>query len=93
MNRIGEGQQKLPQEEILAILRAADGIIGRAGRSMLAKILKGSKYKPISALTYFVGVINTVIDVSASASGTSLALEVNACATLTAVPFAAPASK
>jgi superfamily II DNA helicase RecQ len=35
----------LADEEIIAILRAADDIIGTGGRSMLAKILKGSADK------------------------------------------------
>lgn len=37
----------LNYEEIKAILRAADEIISTAGRSMLAKILKGSKDKKV----------------------------------------------
>jgi superfamily II DNA helicase RecQ len=37
-------------EEILAILGAADHLIGMAGRSMLAKILKGSRDKKLLAL-------------------------------------------
>lgn len=38
---------KLRDEEIRAILRAADELIGVGGRSMLVKILKGSKDKKI----------------------------------------------
>ncbi len=38
---------ELSKEEIKHILRAADEIIGIAGRSMLAKILKGSKDKKL----------------------------------------------
>lgn len=41
------GIKKLPDEEIKIILRAADGLISTGGRSMLAKILKGSKDKKI----------------------------------------------
>jgi predicted ArsR family transcriptional regulator len=37
----------LTDEEIKAILRAADEIIATGGRSMLAKILKGSKDKKV----------------------------------------------
>lgn len=37
----------LPEEEIKAILRAADELIATGGRSMLAKILKGSKDKKV----------------------------------------------
>lgn len=39
-----------PQEEMLVILRAADGIIGQGGRSQLSKILKGSKDKKLLEL-------------------------------------------
>ena len=35
----------LPQEDIRMILRGADELISTGGRSMLAKILKGSKDK------------------------------------------------
>jgi len=37
----------LAEEEIRAILRAADELIATVGRNMLAKILKGSKDKKI----------------------------------------------
>ena len=37
----------LPQEDIRMILRGADALISTGGRSMLAKILKGSKDKKI----------------------------------------------
>lgn len=37
----------LPQEDIQMILRGADDLISTGGRSMLAKILKGSKDKTI----------------------------------------------
>lgn len=37
----------LGDEDVRAILRAADGIIGTGGRSMLTKILKGSKDKKV----------------------------------------------
>lgn len=39
--------KKLPQEDIRMILRGADELISNGGRSMLAKILKGSKDKKI----------------------------------------------
>jgi predicted ArsR family transcriptional regulator len=39
------GIKDLSAEEIRAILRAADELIAAGGRSMLAKILKGSKDK------------------------------------------------
>lgn len=42
-----EGVTKLQPEEIRAILRAADELIATAGRSMLVKILKGSKDKKV----------------------------------------------
>ena len=41
------GIKKLPQEDIRMILRGADELILTGGRSMLAKILKGSKDKKI----------------------------------------------
>lgn len=37
----------LADEEIKAILRAADELVATGGRSMLAKILKGSKDKKV----------------------------------------------
>lgn len=44
------GRNQLPDEEIKLILRGADYIIGTAGRTMLAKVLKGSKDKKLLAL-------------------------------------------
>ena len=41
---------KLPPEEISAILRAADELVGRGGRALLVKILKGSKEKRVLEL-------------------------------------------
>ena len=41
------GVKNLPIEEIKAILRAADELIATGGRSMLTKILKGSKDKKL----------------------------------------------
>jgi superfamily II DNA helicase RecQ len=41
---------QLPKEEIYAILRAADEIIAEGGRTLLAKILKGSREKKVLAL-------------------------------------------
>lgn len=43
---------KLQPEEIRAILRAADELIATAGRSMLVKILKGSKDKKVLSKQY-----------------------------------------
>ncbi|WP_132014923.1 RQC-minor-1 family DNA-binding protein [Hydrogenispora ethanolica] len=40
----------LPFEEIRTILRGADGMILRAGRTMLAKVLKGSREKKLLEL-------------------------------------------
>lgn len=45
-----KGIKFLPQDEIKAILRAADELIARGGRTLLAKILKGSKDKKIIEL-------------------------------------------
>lgn len=42
--------QPLPAAELLAILRAADDIIGQGGRTLLSKILKGSKEKKLLEL-------------------------------------------
>ncbi len=39
----GSGISNLMDQEIEAILRAADELIATGGRSMLSKILKGSK--------------------------------------------------
>ena len=41
---------KLPSEEISAILRAADELVGQGGRALLVKILKGSKEKRVLEL-------------------------------------------
>ncbi len=40
----------LPKEDVFAILRAADELIGKGGRNMLVKILKGSKEKRLLEL-------------------------------------------
>jgi len=40
----------LPEPELRVILRAADDLIGEGGRSMLAKVLKGSKDKKLIEL-------------------------------------------
>jgi superfamily II DNA helicase RecQ len=37
----------LPKAEIIVILRAADEIVGQGGRSLLVKILKGSRDKKV----------------------------------------------
>lgn len=42
--------KKLPEEEILAILRGADELIATGGRNLLAKILKGSREKKVLQL-------------------------------------------
>lgn len=42
--------KSLPDEDIKMILRAADELIAKAGRNMLAKILKGSKEKKVLEL-------------------------------------------
>ncbi|QQE79154.1 RQC-minor-1 family DNA-binding protein [Alicyclobacillus sp. SO9] len=42
---------QLPEKEIKFILRGSDYIIGRAGRTMLAKILKGSRDKKLLAIS------------------------------------------
>jgi len=42
--------RSLPMDEMKAILRAADDIVGVGGRSLLAKILKGSKDKKVLEL-------------------------------------------
>ncbi|WP_312093630.1 RQC-minor-1 family DNA-binding protein [Niallia sp.] len=41
---------RLAEEEIKAIMRAADGIIANEGRTLLAKILKGSREKKVLQL-------------------------------------------
>ncbi|WP_261176917.1 RQC-minor-1 family DNA-binding protein [Anaerobacillus sp. CMMVII] len=43
-------KSKVPNEEIKVILRAADEIIARGGRTLLAKILKGSREKKVLEL-------------------------------------------
>ena len=45
-----KGVKKLPHDEIAAILRAADELIMSGGRTMLVKILKGSKAKKVLEL-------------------------------------------
>ena len=42
----------LPQEDIQMILRGTDELISTGGRSMLAKMLKGSKDKKMSILDF-----------------------------------------
>jgi hypothetical protein len=42
-----KGIKKLPFEEIRVILRGADNLIARGGRSLLAKLLKGSRAKDV----------------------------------------------
>lgn len=41
------GLKNIPDRELHAILRGADDIIGRGGRSLLVKILRGSTSKPV----------------------------------------------
>lgn len=43
-------EQPLPEPELLAILRAADDIIASGGRTLLSKILKGSKERKVIEL-------------------------------------------
>ena len=45
-----KGIKKLPPEELKAILRGADELIGSGGRSLLVKILKGSQAQEILRL-------------------------------------------
>jgi superfamily II DNA helicase RecQ len=45
-----KGIKELPNEEIVAILRAADDLIMSGGRNLLSKLLKGSKEKKIIEL-------------------------------------------
>ena len=51
----------LPDEEIKAILRAADELIASGGRNMLAKILKGSKDKKVLEHDLRSNVLSTAI--------------------------------
>jgi RQC domain len=48
--RMNSRVRNLSEDEIKLILRGADSVIGSAGRTMLAKILKGSKDKKLLAL-------------------------------------------
>ena len=45
-----KGIKRLPQEEIVAILRGADDLIMKGGRTLLYKILKGSREKRVLEL-------------------------------------------
>ncbi|MDF2652504.1 MAG: superfamily helicase, partial [Paenibacillus sp.] len=45
-----QAETRLTEEEIRYILHAADDIIASAGRTMLAKILKGSRDKKLLEL-------------------------------------------
>jgi hypothetical protein len=45
-----KGIESLPYEEIATILRGADGLIMSGGRSLLAKVLKGSRAKKVLEL-------------------------------------------
>jgi hypothetical protein len=45
-----KGVRHLPQHEIVAILRGADDLIMSGGRSLLSKVLKGSKDKKVLEL-------------------------------------------
>lgn len=42
-----KGIESLPLDEIKAILRGADDLIMRGGRSLLAKVLKGSRAQDV----------------------------------------------
>lgn len=46
-----KGVKTIPKEEIVAILRGADDLIMRGGRTLLAKVLKGSREKKILELS------------------------------------------
>jgi RQC domain len=41
------GLKVIPDDELHAVLRGVDDIIGRGGRSLLTKILRGSRSKPV----------------------------------------------
>lgn len=45
-----KGIKRLPDEEIAAVLRGADDLIMQGGRSLLAKVLKGSQEKKVLQL-------------------------------------------
>ena len=45
-----KGIQELPFEEIKAILRGADDLIGTGGRNLLVKVLRGSRMKKVREL-------------------------------------------
>jgi hypothetical protein len=45
-----KGIESLPYEEIAAILRGADGLIMSGGRSLLTRVLKGSRVKKVLEL-------------------------------------------
>jgi len=45
-----KGIENLPDEEIVAILRGADDLIMSGGRSLLARVLKGSRVKKVLEL-------------------------------------------
>lgn len=47
---MGNISNHLPEDELKAILRAADNIIMQGGRSLLAKVLKGSRAKKVLEL-------------------------------------------
>lgn len=50
MNKSIDNNKSVSQTDILTILSAADSIIGSSGRTMLAKILKGSRDKKLLGL-------------------------------------------
>ena len=50
VNLDSKSVEKLPDSEIAAILRAADDLIMSGGRTLLAKVLKGSKDKKVLQL-------------------------------------------
>lgn len=45
-----KGVRSLPQEEVKVILRGADGLIMKGGRTLLAKLLKGSRQQDVLKL-------------------------------------------
>ncbi|MDB4773092.1 MAG: RQC domain-containing protein [Verrucomicrobiales bacterium] len=44
--------EQLSQKDIAAVIRAVDDLVGRGGRTMVGKILKGSASKDVLGLWY-----------------------------------------
>lgn len=47
VNLDAKGSKEIPEEELNAVLRGTDDIVGRGGRSLLKSILRGSQAKPV----------------------------------------------